>query len=98
MGSGGSTYTPPPATPMPVEDSVAARRERAALMAERSQGASLANNQLDSGNADKQDAVTRSRLGDVETFKPQKQPRGPRKAPGSMMPKGGMGNSAVITG
>ena len=107
MGNSGS-YTPPPATPMPIEDSIGSRAERAALIAKQNGAASRSANDLDEPNANKADPVTRASLAQsaVQNFDklaPQSQPRGPadrvsgpRMAPAAAA--GRMNTSAVVTG
>lgn len=104
MGNSGSKpYVPPPPEEMPIEDSVASRKEVATLMAEKSSGASRSANNLEQETADNAKAVTREQIAKTEAFAPQSQPRGPvgnrprgpRMAPGSMVPVSG---SAVLTG
>ena len=107
MGGGSSrqTYTPPPVTPMPVEDSIATKQEAAKLATDRESAASRSANDLNEADASKQDAVTRKKLGMGDKLTPQAQPRGPMgdrpksprvPSPGSMMSQ--MGASSIVTG
>lgn len=104
MGNSGSSYKPPPPTPMPIEDSVGARAEAAALTAMRQSGASRTANDLNQDGASKEPAMTRSQIGKADSFTAQPRPRGPMggkgprgpRAPGSMT--GNLGGSAVLTG
>jgi hypothetical protein len=98
-GSGGaSAYKAPEPTPMPIEDSTAARSEVAQMVADRQSGASRTANDLGGPEANKDEAVTRKKLGMADNLAPQQQPRGPmgRRAP--RVPAGGMNASAVLTG
>ena len=107
MGNSGSS-TPPapvPATPMPIEDSIASKREAAAISAKRAGEASLNANDLNQETANKEPAITRSQLGSVEQFGAQPQPRGPRADKSPRGPQiaastqaSGIGAPAIITG
>lgn len=101
MGGGPAPYTPPAPVPTPIEDSVAARHEAAALTAK--MGSSRAANDLNQETSDKADAVTRKDLGLADTLAPQPRPHGPaagarapRVSPATAM--NGMSGSAVLTG
>lgn len=101
MGNSGSSKpipTPPP-TPMPIEDDLAAKKNAAALAADRSSGASRAANDLNQDTASKAAAITRSQVTMADTLAPQAQPRGPRgpRAP-RVAPGSSINSSAVITG
>lgn len=107
MGGGSSrqTYTPPPVTPMPIEDSIATKQEAAKLASMRESDASRSANDLNEQDANKDTAITRKQLSMGEKLMPQAQPRGPMgdrprsprgPAPGSMMSQ--MGASSVVTG
>lgn len=104
MGNGGSKAPAPvPVTPMPIEDSMGARAEAAALNAQRAAGASRNANDLTQDSANKSEAVTRSQIGKGDSLAPQPRPRGPQgggprgPAAGSLA-NGRIGDSAVITG
>lgn len=107
MGGGSSRqpYTPPPVTPMPIEDSIATKQEAAKLASARESEASRLANDLNEQDASKSESVTRKQLGMTARLAPQAQPRGPMDqrpksprgpAPGSMMAQ--MGASSVLTG
>ena len=104
MGGGPAAYTPPPPTPVPIEDSIKARHEAAALTAKMASDASREGTDLNEDTASRAEAVTRSDLSRAETFAAQAQPRGPvtrrpqspRLSPASAM--GGGATSAVLTG
>lgn len=107
MGNSGSNvqpYTPPPPTPMPIEDDIKARHEAASMLAERTATASRSANDLGQGGAERAPAITRADLGTVgnavkeqAAFQQQGRVRGPRKqAPATVA--GGISRSAVVTG
>lgn len=99
MGNSGSKYTPPPATPMPIEDDIKARHEAAGLLAEKSAGASRSANDLGGKDANKDEAMTRSKLGMADRLEPQpaaRGPRGPRPSAGTVSQT--INQSAVLTG
>lgn len=101
MGNSGSSQpiTTPPPSPMPTEDSIAAKSEAAALVAQRSAGASRLDHDLNQDTADKAEAITRSHLGKADALAPQAQPRGPKgPRPPRVAPGSSMGSSAILTG
>lgn len=103
MGNSGSKYTPPPATPMPVEDSVGARNEAAQLISQRMSHASRTANDLTGDKADDQDALTRSQVAKGDSFSAQPRPHGPAHgrrphSAATRMSTGSMGGSTVLTG
>ena len=65
MGGGSSRqpYTPPPVTPMPIEDSIATKQEAAKLASARESEASRSANDLNEQDASKSESVTRKQLG-----------------------------------
>lgn len=93
--SGASDYKPPPAEPMPIEDSVGSRHEAAALLAKRMTSASRNANDLNGTSADDEPAITRSQIAKTETFSAQPQPHGPAKRRSAAS---AMTRSAVLTG
>lgn len=106
---GGQSYKPVPASPMPIEDSIGNRAERAAYLSRMNGTASRAANDLDEPNANKLDAVTRADVApsattDTSNFDRQPQPRGPRdrvsgpRPNAAGMTRGSIGSSAVLTG
>lgn len=100
-GSGASNYTPPPATPMPIEDSTAARHEAAVRVASRMSTASRVANDLDGASANDEPAITRSQIAKADTFTSQEQPRGPAGHRRRRSPAGAanaLTASSVLTG
>lgn len=100
MGNSGTPapVTTPPPNPMPIEDSIQAKSDAAAMIASKSSNASRLANDLNQEEANKEPAITRSQLAKADTFAPQpavKGPVGPRpgRAPGSKI-----NSSAVVTG
>jgi len=109
MGGGGASKPPAPQPPsaMPVEDSIASKREAAAIATQRAGAASRNANDLnqDRDAGDKEPAITRAQLGAVQQFGPQPRPTGPRgdkslRGPqaAASMSASGMGAPAIITG
>jgi hypothetical protein len=98
MGNGGSDYTPPPPTPMPIKDDVARNEEAAKLAARTGDLSSRTANDLNEANISG-DAMTRSQVAKAETFAPQPAVRGQTRvsvAPATRAQS--MGNSSVVTG
>lgn len=103
MGNSGSQpVTTPPPSPMPIEDSIAAKSQAAALVAQRAAGASRDDHNLNDESSSKAEAVTRGQLAKGESFQQQAQPTGPAgprpRSPRRVAPGSSMASSAIITG